>query len=87
MTEREEEQYLEEEGTEMEGWEDRVKDFVLTMQQYSTWYSYGIKHGSHIRLQVCVCVCVRVCVVSTNSALDLWRGGDGVLRVGCAQIV
>lgn len=85
MTEKKGKQYLEEEGTDMGGWENRLKDFVLTMQQYSTWYSHGIKHGSVIKLQVCVCACV--CTVSTNSALDLWRGGDGVLRVSCAQIV
>ena len=56
-----------------------MEDFVLTMQQYSTLYSHGIKRGSVIWLQerVCVCVCVCVCasvcvsVVSTNSALDL----------------
>ena len=59
MTEKEGKRYLDEEG---EGWEDGMEDFVLTMQQYSTLYSHGIKRGSVIWLQERVCVCVCVCV-------------------------
>ena len=58
MTEKEGKRYLDEEG---EGWEDGMEDFVLTMQQYSTLYSHGIKRGSVIWLQERVCVCVCMC--------------------------
>lgn len=73
----------EEEAMEMEGRENRTEE--LTMQQHLTWYSCSFKHAWVKRQHAFEFECV--CVVSTNTALDLWRGGDGVLRVGRVQIV
>lgn len=78
MTEKEGKWYLEEEG---EGWEDGMEDFVLTMQQYSTLYSHGIKRGSVIWLQerVCARACVWACVAAQGCQREPveWRAPIG----------
>lgn len=76
-------QYLDEEE---EGWEDEIKDFcskdVTAFNLLSRFFNTVLFWGGE-SMRVCMCVWE----ISTNSAFDLWRGGDGILRDGCAQIV